>query len=324
MDNSKQRIIAIAAVGIVLLLGINAFLLIKNSKTNAANEALTQQLDESEQLKVELEKQYYEALSELEEQKGTNEELNALIDEQKAELEDQKNKISRLIRDNRQLGKAREDMKQMSANLDQYRTEIQSLKDQLAVADQNIQTLTTDNTNLTTNLAAKTEEAAELSTKTASLTSEKEALLTERTALSEKVSIASMIRTEGIAVQGFKTRSNGKVVEKKSAKNIDHLKICFNTTENRVASLGDESFYIRIINPAGETLAVEELGSGVVTDTDTGEQIRFTKAVETEYDRSTSTLCTRWQPNVPFQSGTYEVQVYNKGFISGQSKFMLK
>lgn len=324
MDNSKQRIIAIAAVGIVLLLGINAFLLVKNSKANATNKELTQQLDESEQLKVELEKQYYESLSELEEQKGTNEELNALIDEQKAELETQKDKIARLLRDNRQLGKARADLKQMSANVEQYLTEIKQLKEQVAVLEVDNQQLTERTQVLSTNLQEKTQEAEVLSTAKAALNAENEALQTERAALSEKVSVASMIKVNTVSVQGFKTRSNGKAAEKKSAKNIDHLKICFNTTENRVTELGNETFYIRVINPAGETLAVEELGSGIVTDSDTGEQIRFTKSVTTEYDRAANTLCTKWQPNVPFQAGNYEVQVYNKGFIAGQGSFALK
>merc|ERR1712137_961179 len=79
-DNSRQKLIAIAAVIIVALLGVNAFLIVNSMNKSKANKELTSQLDESEQLKAELEKQYYEALSELEEMRGSNEELNALIE----------------------------------------------------------------------------------------------------------------------------------------------------------------------------------------------------------------------------------------------------
>lgn len=324
MDNSKQRIIAIAAVGIVLLLGINAFLLVKNSKQSAKNQELVQQLDETEQLQQKLQEEYDIALNSLEEQKGTNEELNTLIEEQKVQLEEQKNRISRLLRDSKQLSKARSDMQAMSAQNEQFLVEINQLKQENAGLRVEKEQLTERTVVLSSSLDEKTQEAEELSEDKAALTAEKESLQTERAALSEKVGIASVIRVNTVDVKGFKTRGNGKTVEKKSAKNIDHLKICFNTTENRVTQLGDEMFYVRIINPVGETLAVEELGSGVVTDRDTGEQIRFTKTLETEYDRSANTLCTKWQPNVPFQEGNYEVQVYNKGFIAGKGSFSLK
>ena len=40
------------------------------------------ELDDAEQVKVELEKEYYEALSDLEELRGDNTELNAMIENQ--------------------------------------------------------------------------------------------------------------------------------------------------------------------------------------------------------------------------------------------------
>ena len=89
-DGSKQRIIAIAAVIILALLAVNIALLVGYNKKGAKANELSSMLDESEQLKVELEKQYYDALSELEEMRGSNEELNALIDQQKEELSQQK------------------------------------------------------------------------------------------------------------------------------------------------------------------------------------------------------------------------------------------
>jgi hypothetical protein len=323
-DSSKQRLIAIAAVVIVLLLGANVFLLINNSKQKADNTELSADLDNAEKLKVELEKQYYESLSELEEMKGSNEELNALIDEQKMELEEQKNQISRLLADNKNLGSVRRQMKDLKTQADGYIAEIQQLKEENEELRGETVRLAAQTDSLSNNLAYKTQEAEELSNARAVLASEKESLSMENEKLSTKVTAASAIRVENITVEGMKTRSNGNAADKRRAKNIEYLKICFDAMPNRVAPAGMEEFYVRIISPVGETLSAEDLGSGILRDNSNGEQVRFTKVKEAEYTNSQEQLCTNWTPNTPFAAGKYDVQVYNKGYLTGTSSFTLK
>lgn len=323
-DSSKQRLIAIAAVVIVLLLGANVFLLINNSKQKADNTELSANLDNAEKLKVELEKQYYESLSELEEMKGSNEELNALIDEQKMELEEQKNQISRLLADNKNLGSIRRQMKDLKAKADGYVAEIQQLKEENEELRGETARLAAQTDSLSTDLAYRTQENQELSNVKAVLTSEKEALSMENEKLSTKVTAASAIRVENISVEGMKTRSNGNATDKKRAKNVEYLKICFDAMPNRVTAPGMENFYVRIINPVGETLSAEELGSGVLRDNSNGEQVRFTKVKEAEYSNTQEQLCTNWTPNIPFAAGKYDVQIYNKGYLTGSTTFTLK
>lgn len=323
-NNSKQRLVAIAAVVIVLLLGVNAFLLINNMKQKETIEQQTQDIDESEKLKVELEKQYYEALSELEEMRGSNEELNDLIEKQKAEVEDQKDRISKLIRNGKDLKRVRAEMKNMTAQVEQYVNEINQLKAQNEqLANQNYQ-LSEEKSALENTLIESQSVNQALAGDKENLLSEKENLEIERAQLSKKVGIASVVKVDDVVVTGFKSRKNGKVVSKKYAKNIDHLKVCFNTSVNQVVEPGSEQFFVRLINPLGETLAVEELGSGVLTNSANGEQIRYTQIKEAEYDSDEKTLCMIWQPNVPFSKGQYEVEVYNKGYKSGTGSFSLK
>ena len=87
---------------------------------------------------------------------------------------------------------------------------------------------------------------------------------------------------------------------------------------------GLEEFYVRIVNPRGETLAIENLGSGSISLVATGEDIRYTQSAETEYQNDEQDLCLRWNPDIPFQTGRYEVEIYNKGFLAGTSSFELK
>ncbi len=323
-DNSKQRIIAIAAVVIIALLGVNIFLLVNRSQQVKAKQELASSLDESEQLKAELEKQYYEALSELEEMRGSNEELNLLIEKQKEELKSSKDQIDVLLRDSRNLAAARQKIKDLNVQVEGYLAEINQLRaenEQLAAVNTE---LSEEKDSLSTELVSERSAKEELSQAKAELVSEREQLLTEKSALSRKVNMASVVDVQEIDVTGLKIRNNGKRAKKRYAKNVDELEVCFNTTANEVTEPGVEEFYIRVVNPLGETLAVENLGSGTLTNQETGEQVRYTQVKEVEYDRDASSLCLVWAPNQPFQEGEYLVEIYNKGYLAGSSTFELK
>ena len=323
-DNSKQRLIAIAAVIIVALLGINAFLLVSYNKKGKANNRLSTELNESEQLKADLEKQYYEALSELEEMRGSNEELNALIEEQKAEIGEQKDRIAAMLGDSRNYDKARKELKKMKAQVEQYLAEINQLREQNQELMATNEQLNTEKQVLSTDLESQRMANQELTTVQATLVSEKEALETERNMLSKKVDIASVIKVDNLDVSGIKVKSSGKPVKKKFAKNIDQLKVCFTTTANQVADPGTEQFHIRIISPLGETLAIDELGSGSFKNEANGDEIRFTQVKEHEYNQDASNICTTWSPNQPFPKGNYAVEIYNKGYLAGTGSVQLK
>ena len=156
------------------------------------------------------------------------------------------------------------------------------------------------------------------------MVSEKTALTEENQSLASTVNLASVIKVDGIKIDGFKRKDDGKTKRKKSAKSVDEIKVCFNTTENEVAKAGTETFLVRIMSPLGETLYLEDLGSGMSKDLKTGEEFRFSKFVETEYTNTTENVCVRWMPETGFQSGTYQVEIYNKGHLAGTQSFELK
>lgn len=323
-DNSKQRIIAIAAVIILALLAVNIILLISYNNRGAKANELSAKLDEAEQLKAELDKQYYDALSELEELRGSNEELNALIDQQKEELTQQKDRIEKLLKDQRNIDSARKEVQRLTAQVEQYLAEINQLKAENEDLTNKTIFLSERNDSLSNNLSSQRRVNEELSTAQASLVSEKEALIRDREMLAKKVDIASVIKVSDIEVEGIKNRKSGKPVKKNNAKNVDQLQVCFTTTVNEVSDPGIEEFYVRIINPLGETLAIDELGSGVFTNSATGEQMRYTQIKEVEYDQNKGNYCMTWSPGVGFQEGNYDIEVYNKGFLAGSTSIVLK
>lgn len=306
-------ILAIAAIG----------LLVTTISQNQAKTEMSNKYNESEKLKADLEKQYYSALSELEEMKGSNEELNAFIEQQKEELTSQKNRIDDLLKDSKNLSAARGELKNLRAQVQQYVAEINQLKQQNEELSANVNTLTEEKTTLESNLEQQRTAYTESESARAALVSEKETLEKDRATLSSKVNFASVIKVSGIEVQGLRAKNGGKFSKERQAKDVDQLQICFNTTVNEVAEAGNEMYHIRVIDPQGVTLSVEDLGSGVFKSSNS-EELAFTTAKEFDYNQNASQLCTNWAPNQPFTKGTYKVEVYNKGYLAGSTSFSLK
>ena len=280
-------------------------------------------LDEAEQVKVELEKEYYEALADLEELRSDNTELNAMIETQKEDLKKQKNQISSMIHNKRDLVAAREEIQNLKEQAEGALAELTKLKEENAALAANNEKLTEEKEILTDEIGKERQVNDELLTVKASLIEEKDELTKEKNVLTRKVNRASVINVSDIDVQGYKLKGSGKEVKRGTAKNVDLLKICFKANENAVADPGNESFYLRIISPEGATIAVESMGSGRITNVETNEEVKFTKAKELMYTGTDAMSCLSWQSETEMAKGLYAVEVYNKGYLAGKSTFKL-
>jgi len=323
-SNSKSNLFAIAMIAILALLGLSGYLFYANQELKQTSEKMAQDINQKTIIYDELNDTYNEAVTELDEMKGNNEELNALIEKQKDELKAKKNQISRLLRTRNDFDKAKTEMGEMRLQLDQYVAEVNELKAQNEELMAQNSDLGNQNKSLQADLTAKSTQADELETARAQLVSEKQDLTERNTMLDKKVNIASVIKVADVSATGWKVRKNGKAAKKKYAKNVDRLELCFNTSENLVTDPGEEDFKIRIINPLGETLAIEEMGSGVMTDASTKEQVRYTQAQTVDYQNESGQICMNWEPSTGFDKGLYAVEIYNKGYIAGRGEFRLK
>lgn len=324
-NSSQQRLLIIAGIIIATLLVTNAILLFNKFKQDNVVDNQTSQLDEANSLKVELEKQYQEALSDLEEMRGTNDELNAIIDQQKEELRQQKDKISSLLSGGKDLGRAKAEMKNMRSQVAGYVAEIDRMKAEIANLKGEKDQLAERSKALEANLDSANIRASQLEGEKSALNAEKMQLADEKNKLTDKVNLASVIKVDKISVTPLKERNSGKTVKKKYAKNVDQIRVCFQTTENRITRPGAEAFHVRIINPVGETMAIDELGSGTFYSRENSEEIRYTYMKEYEYNQDATEICFNWDPNLgAFSKGKYKVEVYNKGHLAGTGSFDLK
>ena len=324
-NSSQQRLLIIAAIIIATLLVTNGVLLCNKYKQDTMVDTQTTQLAESVKLKIELEKQYQEALSELEEMRGSNEELNAIIDQQKEELKTQKNKIDGLLRDGKQIGRARAEMNNMRSQVAGYVAEIDRMKTEIADLQGERDQLSVRTQSLSANLDSANMRSNMLEGEKFALSAEKQLLTDEKSKLTDKVNLASVIKIDKVEVTPLKERNSGKTVKKKYAKNVDQLKVCIHTTENKIARPGPETFYIRILNPVGETMAIDQLGAGTFYSKENGEELRYTYSKEYDYNQDATDICFNWNPNVgAFGKGKYTLEVYNKGHLAGTGSFDLK
>jgi len=328
--DSKQKLTAIAAVIILLLLATNAVLLYNNYQKSNEITKVSSELSETEKLRAELEKQHYAALDDLDAMKGENEEMNALIENQKEELTKKERKVRSLLSSGKKTKAELEDIRSqinsISLQRDQYLAELNKMKDEnQMLASQNTQ-LTKERENLSTQVTEERKMNAELVSAKAVLTSEKDDLTSKNTNLIKTVTRASVVDVRNVNVTGYKIRGSGKEIKRKSAKNIDQLKICFDAQPNAVAEDAREDFYVRVVNPQGETLAVESMGSGIMTPAEGSEEMRYTHIKTIDYTSGEeNNACFVWKPtDAKFTSGTYAVEVYNKGFLSGTNTFTLK
>ncbi|MEP7269123.1 MAG: hypothetical protein ABI844_16000 [Saprospiraceae bacterium] len=309
---------------LIASVGANAYLFFNKQKQQEVIVSTETKLTESERLKGELEKQYYQALQDLEKQRTDNKGLNDQIDSMKTDLKSQKDRISRLLGDSKNLVNAKKEMANLRVQVDGYLSEITKLKSDNETLAATNTSLNEEKKTLSMNLEEQKKTNEELTNVKAVLTSEKEKLSSENTVLTKKVNIASVVKVNNIDVSGFTVKSSGKEVEKNRAKRVEGLKICFDVSENNVAESGVEQFYVRIINPTGETQALENMGSGVLVNQANNEEVKYTSLKGVKYENKAQNTCMNWQPNIPFQPGTYTVEVYNKGYLSGTSTFTLK
>ena len=184
--------------------------------------------------------------------------------------------------------------------------------------------MTGQNEQLTTSLNETQTRLQEEGSAKAALISEKTAIETERNQLSKKVDVASAIRVKNVEVKAKDVRSNGKERTKSKAKKVDKLSICFMTEANEVTPAGEETFYIRVVDPTGAPLAIESLGSGVGQNKRDESEFRYTTTATTNYTNGETQVCGAWQPGQNFVKGKYQVEIFNKGYLVGTGNFSLK
>lgn len=320
-NDGQKRLLTIAGIAIALLLGTTIYLAVGKYKTGQELESLEMNFEQQKAALADVEEKYNSAIAELEQQKGINAELDAKINEQINQLTSQKSQIDQLIRDKKDY---RNSLARLESQKKEYLAEIENLKAQVGILTENNTKLTGENQQLSTSLTQTQSELQSTSQAKAELISAKTQLEAEKTVLSKKADRGSAIDVKTFDIQTKSVSSSGKEKTKTKAKKVDKVSICFTTEANEVTDAGEETFYLIIVDPTGQPLLNESLGSGVATDKKSASDFRYTTTATCNYQNSETNVCGAWLPGANFVAGKYSVEVYNKGYRVGTSSFTLK
>ena len=148
----------------------------------------------------------------------------------------------------------------------------------------------------------------------------------DKAALNEKVTIASMLKAYNIKSSTVKLRSSGtKEVETDKAKRIGRVNICFTLSENKIATSGQKTIYVRIARP--DNVIVCEGKDDKYSFEFQGQKIQYSMKKEINYDNKAQEICLSWtkkDEKTPAMAGKYNVALFVDGYAIGQSQFELK
>ena len=148
----------------------------------------------------------------------------------------------------------------------------------------------------------------------------------DKVALSEKITMASMLKAYNIKASTVKLRSSGtKEIESDKAKRIGRVNICFTLSENKIATFGSKTVYVRIARP--DNVIVCEGKDDIYTFEYKGQKLQYSIKKEINYDNKAQEICLSWtkkDDKTAAMVGKYNVTLFIDGYEIGQSQFELK
>ena len=317
---------------IILLLLVNGILFYNNQSLKKERQETVQLLEDE---KLELQTQYNDILQELEVYAQESVESDSAMTEMQAMIEQQKSEIQRLLTGSRssqrELKEARELIESLRFNTQNYKERA----DQLAFENQELNKKVTS---LKGDVQEKTRKISDLEGQKVTLEAEKVRISEEKTVVEEakkvveeekevlagQVKRASVLQASNVSMQGVRYKKNGKEVETNNYKKVEKIKVCLDLMSNAVAKAGEKEVILRILNPKGEVLAVQSLGSGILESPEYETPIQFTTSHLVQYDNKQKNICLFWEHNAQLAPGIYTGEVYHEGYKIGQSELELK
>ena len=248
--------------------------------------------------RVNVEKELSDARSELEKYRGISANLDSLLNEAQGKIDEQAKKMKSLGANEKNLKTLNAEIKKQLADLQLLRDDYMGRIDSLLMVNKQLVTdkeqLTGQNQSLSKNLETT-------------------------------VAAASVLKSEYIKVNSFKRRGSGKYVETALAKRTHKLEICFDILDNKITKQGEKIVYLKITEPGGKPVGNRSTGSGSFT-TSSGEEVMYASSANITFTGAKQNLCMNYeeQEDKKFAPGTYLIEVYIDGNLSGAGSAMLR
>jgi hypothetical protein len=313
-SKTNSKLHAIYILLIALLIGGLVYTNLKLKKSKETIVVTEKQRDDVTSLKAELDKKYNESLQEIESYRAENAGLDSLLTIKEQELSAKKAKIDALLS---QISTLKSGDATKAKLLLEAQTLMKQMEDDKARLQTSIDSLITINKQLY-------QERDSITGELTSTIQKKQRVDEENKKMKDRIDKASILSTANIVATPIRMTKKGKEDEVKKAKDAEKLRVCFDLLQNKIAPAGETEIAIRIISPDGSTIQLQNLGSGTLRDATTGNEIPYTYTITPDYQNDTKTVCSYWAQTFKFAAGKYSVEVYEKGFLIGQSSFIMK
>lgn len=320
-DSSKILLTALLVGSLI----VNGILFFSNQDKSAEIETYSEFMEVEHQ---DLQDSYQATLEDLENYKIENSEKDESLLALEGQMEEQKAEIEKLLGNNHHSRKKLSEAKLLIESLrviaHDYKGKVEGLMATNAVLNQENGELKTDITEKTVAIEELTVANEELNETATMLADEKANLSEERDVLQSKVTRASVIEVAEIDAAGVRFKNNGKELVTNNDKKAEKIKICFDVQPNPIAELGEKEIYVQVMSPEGTVLAVDNMGSGIFTDAETNQPMKYTAKSVIDFHNQEETYCMYWDQTSAFSPGTYTTAVYHQGYQVGSTNFELK
>jgi hypothetical protein len=125
--------------------------------------------------------------------------------------------------------------------------------------------------------------------------------------LSQVIDEGSILTLKSLVAEGVKEKSDGRYINKERASATDKIKVCYTVGMNRIAPVGNRTFYVQITSPNGITLGENDTISE-------GERTVNYSAVRTFlYERNPVDVCEYISSiTKKYESGVYTITVFDE------------
>lgn len=124
--------------------------------------------------------------------------------------------------------------------------------------------------------------------------------------LSKVIDEGSILSLKSLTAQGMKEKSGGRYVEKERSGAVDKIKVCYTVGVNRIAPVGNRTFYVQILSPNGITLGDNDTAT-------VGERtVNYSAVKKFLYERNPVDICEYISSiTTKYEPGTYQVFVFD-------------
>lgn len=291
----NKKILIPTIIIAVLLIGALAFLGIRLSQANKANEEMVQLFELEKQ---EMENEYSTFATQYDEMQIllTNDSLVAQLEREKLRTQQLLEELRATKASNAaEITRLKKELKTVRAVMRSYVMQIDSL-------NQANEKLSKENKRVRTQYVEATKKV--------------EVLQEEAKNLSDKVTLASQLDATGIAIHPRNKR--GK--ETNSVKNIVKFAIDFTIVKNITAPTGERTIYVRITKPDGSVLTKNSGSTFAYENT----KLEYSIKKLIEYTGEEQSVTVYWDVEEFLNPGEYTVYLFSDGVMIGEHNVILE